>query len=718
MLQTAVHPLQELRQVKATAELLKVHHGKDIDYDAYVTLLLSTASDYDSKNVLNKGKRQVYQHDFLENDEDYYNNETQLFDIDTPVDTIQAFASNFRPRPPRQGMTDRVRMPKDKWFSLDQKTKDLWDQIDDKQKSIILGYDKPTAPPYASTGKTSNRPPFSLPRRNINLHDMSAYDFLQAHVHETQETADHDEALDDPQTTVENDPGPTDTLLSNAATGSRSNSLPPGYIRRVLSKSSKRLVNLTNIDYQVSYHKASSGQSLSLIDRRANDGVAGTDVRIIFKTGRMVDIRGIGNHHCNKIDIGTVGGVVHTHKGHVIAIMHQYALLNKGSTIHSPCQLEWYKNDVNDKSSLVPGGLQRIQTLDGYIIPLHIKDGLARLNIRPYTDHEWDTLPHVILTSELEWDPSVLDHEFNADTQWGDVPDIDTRFNEVGDYQHRVIVQHLSYFQRHNGDHLDDVIDQCVFASQTTSDEEELPFYDAHETEVDNNPTSITPIESSPFIPKVTTRRDPAYHMLRPYFGWLSPDIIKLTFQHTTQYARLPSGTMLKKAFKSPNPALNVCRRTENVACDIVYSDVLAIFDGATAAVIFVGVTTQVTDVYGIKRDSQFVNTLEDNIIQRGAPNKLISDRAQVLISHKVEDILRTLCINNWQSEPHQQHQNPAERRYQTVKNCTNRLLDRTGAPATVWLLCLQYICFLLNHIYNTNIKAVPLTLYSLWDGS
>jgi hypothetical protein len=69
---------------------------------------------------------------------------------------------------------------------------------------------------------------------------------------------------------------------------------------------------------------------------------------------------------------------------------------------------------VNDKSINVPGGLQRIQTLDGYIIPLSIKDGLARLSIRPYTDHEWDNLPHVILTSELEWDPSVLDHDFTG----------------------------------------------------------------------------------------------------------------------------------------------------------------------------------------------------------------------------------------------------------------------------------------------------------------
>jgi hypothetical protein len=144
---------------------------------------------------------------------------------------------------------------------------------------------------------------------------------------------------------------------------------------------------------------------------------------------------------------------------------------------------------------------------------------------------------------------------------------------------------------------------------------------------------------------------------------------------------------------------LNVFHCQEDVACDIVYSDVPDIYDGPTASVVFVGVNTQVTDVYGIKTDKQFVNTLEDNIIQRGAPLKLIGDRG-----------LCTFCIGNWQSEPHQQDQNPAEQRYQTIKNCTNRILDRTGAPANTWLFALQYVCFLLNHMYNTTLQAVPLT--------
>jgi hypothetical protein len=193
-------------------------------------------------------------------------------------------------------------------------------------------------------------------------------------------------------------------------------------------------------------------------------------------------------------------------------------------------------------------------------------------------------------------------------------------------------------------------------------------------------------MSSQTLTPKTTIKREPDFQKLRPLFGWLSTDLIQKTFQYTTQYARLPTATMLKKAFRSPNPALNIYRRNEDVACDIVSSDVPAIFDGSTAAVIFVGTSTKVTNVHGIKKDNQFVNTLADNIIQRGAPNRLLSDRGQAIISNKVEDILRTFCIDSWQSEPHQHHQNPAERRYQTIKNSTNRILDRTGAPAHVWL--------------------------------
>jgi hypothetical protein len=183
-------------------------------------------------------------------------------------------------------------------------------------------------------------------------------------------------------------------------------------------------------------------------------------------------------------------------------------------------------------------------------------------------------------------------------------------------------------------------------------------------------------------------------------------DIIKRTFEVTTQYARMPMSSVLKKRYKSPNPALNVHHHDEAVATDTVYSDTPAINGGETAAQIFVGTRTYVTDVEGMKSDKQFVNTLEDNIRRRGAPTKLISDRAQVEISNKVKDILHALCISDWQSEPHQQHQNPCERRYQTLKSIANTILDRTGSPAYLWLLCLMYVCFLLNNVSSASLHG------------
>ena len=54
--------------------------------------------------------------------------------------------------------------------------------------------------------------------------------------------------------------------------------------------------------------------------------------------------------------------------------------------------------------------------------------------------------------------------------------------------------------------------------------------------------------------------------------------------------------------------------------------------------------------------------------------------------------------ITHWHSEPYHQNQNPAERRYGTIKAWTNTMMNRSGAPANCWLLCLSHVCYLLNH--------------------
>ena len=75
----------------------------------------------------------------------------------------------------------------------------------------------------------------------------------------------------------------------------------------------------------------------------------------------------------------------------------------------------------------------------------------------------------------------------------------------------------------------------------------------------------------------------------------------------------------------------------------------------------------------------------------------LITDGGRYEISKKVADLLRNLFIKQHESEPYHQHQNKAERRYGFVKRYINTLMNLTGAPAHCWLLCMLYVCHLLN---------------------
>jgi len=360
----------------------------------------------------------------------------------------------------------------------------------------------------------------------------------------------------------------------HAFLASRGKTAPPADLRNVLSTSSKRpatstksrpaetrKANMHRIAYIVGKHRSSNFGSL--VDRGANGGVAGNDVRIISTTHRAVSVQGVSNHQVNDLKIVTAGGVVTSQHGPVIAIFNQYAHIGTGKTIHSSLQMEEFGLDVNEKPIQVPGGLQRIKTPDGYVHPIAIKDGLPYVSLRPYTDEEWETLPHVIWTRDQDWDPSVFDHEFDEDgEEWYDaVTDLAEQpncqlFDEFGNYRKReavVVEEHfIDCFESPPDDPLpdsldiDDIIDNCVDYQQVIL---------VNERRVEPLPRRVTP-----------SKRD--YGMLRRFFGWSSADVVEKTFACTTQMGRLSNALHLKKQFRSPNPAMNVHRRMEPVATD------------------------------------------------------------------------------------------------------------------------------------------------------
>jgi hypothetical protein len=403
------------------------------------------------------------------------------------------------------------------------------------------------------------------------------------------------------------------------------------------------IVKLNDVMYQVSNHKQTT-LPLALIDRGANGGVTGSDTRLIDKSLHSVHIQGIDDHMIKDVPIGTVGTVVNTQCGEVIAIMHQYAYTGKGSTIHSSSQLEWCGNDINNHSIKIDGGRQRLTTPDGYVIPIDVKRGLPYITMRPFTDEEFEELPHILWTSEDDWDPTSFDSVISDDPNWYAVepspPLPNPMYDEYGEFRGHVLINQREW-QVH------------YFALDTKPSSGNNEFHDALEQFADDADSAIDLIvylanralyicnhDTVEAAHKFVMTLEPDYRQLRPRLGWLPIDAIKKMFEHTTQLARMPMSTILKKQYKSPNPALNVHPRDEPVATDTIYSDTPAIDCGVTSAQLFVGTKTHTADVYPIKSDKQFVNTLLDNITQRGAPTKLISNCAQVEISERVKQVL------------------------------------------------------------------------------
>ena len=88
-------------------------------------------------------------------------------------------------------------------------------------------------------------------------------------------------------------------------------------------------------------------------------------------------------------------------------------------SILSPLQMEACGCTVMDKAAGVNEGEQPyVQSADGYRFPLKMRQGLMYADVRPVRDEEWGQLPHVHLTTDNEWDPSIYDHELVDD--WKD----------------------------------------------------------------------------------------------------------------------------------------------------------------------------------------------------------------------------------------------------------------------------------------------------------
>ena len=185
LLQNAIHPIAELRQIKVQAAQLQAATGKGLSYDDYCTLLLSAAQQYDQQTAEKTDKavkRRIYSHDiYPDHDEDDEYHDT--YDIDHPLDLLEAHATNFNKGP---------RLSYEQWHALPDDAKKIWDTLSQEAKAIILRPPPKPNPncrpaqfqhPSTRNGAPPPRCPFQ-PRRNVNEHDIDYQAHVAACLHE------------------------------------------------------------------------------------------------------------------------------------------------------------------------------------------------------------------------------------------------------------------------------------------------------------------------------------------------------------------------------------------------------------------------------------------------------------------------------------------------------------------------------------------------------
>ena len=132
---------------------------------------------------------------------------------------------------------------------------------------------------------------------------------------------------------------------------------------------------------------------------------------IVTRTDKFIDLTGIEDHTVRELNIVHAACVAKTHLGNVILHVYQGAYMPDGKSILSPLQLEANGCIVNDKAKGLNEGIQpHVQTPDGHRFPLTMHHGLMYADVRPVQDNEWEQLPHVHLTADADWDPSIYDH--------------------------------------------------------------------------------------------------------------------------------------------------------------------------------------------------------------------------------------------------------------------------------------------------------------------
>jgi hypothetical protein len=171
-----------------------------------------------------------------------------------------------------------------------------------------------------------------------------------------------------------------------------------------------------------------------------------------------------------------------------------------------------------------------------------------------------ENLPHVVMTSDVDWDPSVLDGEFplekHEEIRDALTYDNGTNFDVFGNYKLGTIVASAHVLRDHPV-LTTTVIPDAMVAEQRTPEDVD------HESSAYEDPTLQIPPKPPPTSQDIVlpddqnqevstlvhvsphtspSKLDPS--SLRKFFAFLPTEVVSRTLSKTTQYARVPNSDM------------------------------------------------------------------------------------------------------------------------------------------------------------------------------
>ena len=323
----AVQQNHDFRQIHVMDSVwrFKTDSTEALTFDTYYNLLWDAAHQYDLHQTQKRPQRKAYssQQEEISDDDEYANAEEQLSTDPEPVEhsPYSVYQSFLHPKMPQESF-----LPHHIWETLSDSTKQM---IVEHNKKVKLNNPKP----YPSGSKTKPNPTLGKPTPASN----------QVHQHS------QDEPTEEPPPDT-----PVQTLVNQCLAES---GIDPTDIQNVMSVSeAKRKISSHESPRQIQTHQryvfAGVNQTNhQLIDRGANGGLAGADMRVIHTTPRKINIIGIDDHELTGLNVVAATALLDTQKGPIIGVFHEYAHLGKGRSIRAAGQMEWFNCQVDDRSN-------------------------------------------------------------------------------------------------------------------------------------------------------------------------------------------------------------------------------------------------------------------------------------------------------------------------------------------------------------------------------